>query len=230
MVDLSVRIGDITMQNPVTPASGAFSWEYNDVIDLNRLGGLVAKTICREPRLGNAELITESGPRDLERTPEGIHGEGGGNIAQRDVRGGEHHAESLGGEHHRVVEREDVAERAEADPFRPLGSDGEERERVGRDRELREEVVLDDGVGVVPEPVSVLDLLQHLGVDARHQRQHLLERAEAGLRVGAVPGRQGRHGDQGHRDHRPPLSGRTSAIGSRSLRSWASSPYAPHAK
>ena len=53
MVDLSVKIGDITMQNPITPASGAFSWEYNDVIDLNRLGGLVAKTICREPRLGN---------------------------------------------------------------------------------------------------------------------------------------------------------------------------------
>ncbi len=53
MVDLSVRIGDITLQNPITPASGAFSWEYNDVIDLNRLGGLVAKTICREPRLGN---------------------------------------------------------------------------------------------------------------------------------------------------------------------------------
>jgi dihydroorotate dehydrogenase (NAD+) catalytic subunit len=53
MVDLSVKIGDITMQNPVTPASGAFSWEYNDVIDLNRLGGLVAKTICREPRVGN---------------------------------------------------------------------------------------------------------------------------------------------------------------------------------
>ena len=53
MVDLSVKIGDITLQNPVTPASGAFSWEYNDVIDLNRLGGLVAKTICREPRVGN---------------------------------------------------------------------------------------------------------------------------------------------------------------------------------
>src|SRR6516225_12047856 len=53
MVDLSVKIGDLTLQNPVMPASGAFSWEYNDVIDLNRLGGLVAKTICREPRLGN---------------------------------------------------------------------------------------------------------------------------------------------------------------------------------
>lgn len=53
MVDLSVKIGDVMLQNPVMPASGAFSWEYNDVIDLNRLGGLVAKTICREPRLGN---------------------------------------------------------------------------------------------------------------------------------------------------------------------------------
>ena len=51
MVDLSVKIGDVTLQNPVQPASGAFSWEYNDVIDLNRLGALVAKTICREPRL-----------------------------------------------------------------------------------------------------------------------------------------------------------------------------------
>jgi dihydroorotate dehydrogenase (NAD+) catalytic subunit len=53
MVDLSVKIGALTFQNPVMPASGAFSWEYSDVIDLNRLGALVAKTICREPRLGN---------------------------------------------------------------------------------------------------------------------------------------------------------------------------------
>lgn len=53
MVDLSVKIGDIELANPVMPASGAFSWEYADVIDLNRLGGLVAKTICREPRIGN---------------------------------------------------------------------------------------------------------------------------------------------------------------------------------
>jgi dihydroorotate dehydrogenase (NAD+) catalytic subunit len=53
MVDLSVKIGEVELANPVMPASGAFSWEYADVIDLNRLGGLVAKTICREPRLGN---------------------------------------------------------------------------------------------------------------------------------------------------------------------------------
>ena len=53
MVDLSVRIGDLVLANPIQPASGAFSWEYADVIDLNRLGALVAKTICREPRVGN---------------------------------------------------------------------------------------------------------------------------------------------------------------------------------
>ena len=53
MVDLSVKIGDVICQNPIQPASGGFSWEYNDVIDLNRLGALGAKTICREPRLGN---------------------------------------------------------------------------------------------------------------------------------------------------------------------------------
>ena len=53
MVELSVKIGDLTFQNPIQPASGAFSWEYNEVIDLNRLGALVAKTICRESRLGN---------------------------------------------------------------------------------------------------------------------------------------------------------------------------------
>ena len=52
-VNISVKIGAITLQNPVQPASGAFSWEYNDVIDLNRLGALVAKTICREARVGN---------------------------------------------------------------------------------------------------------------------------------------------------------------------------------
>ena len=53
MVDLSVEIGELTLQNPITPASGSFSWEYDEFIDLNELGGLVAKTICREPRDGN---------------------------------------------------------------------------------------------------------------------------------------------------------------------------------
>lgn len=53
MVDLSVRIGDIELANPVMPASGTFSYEFADVIDLNRLGALVAKTLSREFRAGN---------------------------------------------------------------------------------------------------------------------------------------------------------------------------------
>jgi dihydroorotate dehydrogenase (NAD+) catalytic subunit len=53
MVDLSVRIGQVELQNPVMPASGAFSTEYASVIDINRLGALVAKTVSRNFRAGN---------------------------------------------------------------------------------------------------------------------------------------------------------------------------------
>ncbi|MGE3932442.1 MAG: dihydroorotate dehydrogenase, partial [Rhodospirillaceae bacterium] len=53
MVDLSVKIGNVTLQNPVMPASGAFSTEYAQVIDINRLGALVAKTVSRNYRAGN---------------------------------------------------------------------------------------------------------------------------------------------------------------------------------
>ena len=53
MVDMSVRIGSVTLPNPVLPASGTFSAELAQVIDLNRLGGLVTKTISRDYRAGN---------------------------------------------------------------------------------------------------------------------------------------------------------------------------------
>lgn len=53
MVDLTVKIGNVTLQNPVMPASGAFSTEYAQVIDINRLGALVAKTVSRNYRAGN---------------------------------------------------------------------------------------------------------------------------------------------------------------------------------
>jgi dihydroorotate dehydrogenase (NAD+) catalytic subunit len=53
MVDLSVKIGSVTLPNPVLPASGTFSTEYGQVIDLNRLGGLVTKTVSRNYRPGN---------------------------------------------------------------------------------------------------------------------------------------------------------------------------------
>jgi dihydroorotate dehydrogenase (NAD+) catalytic subunit len=53
MVDMSVKIGNLTFQNPIMPASGAFSTDLAQVMDLNRLGALVMKTVSREFRNGN---------------------------------------------------------------------------------------------------------------------------------------------------------------------------------
>ena len=53
MVDMSVRIGSVTLENPIMPASGAFSTELAQVMDINRLGALVCKTVSRAHRDGN---------------------------------------------------------------------------------------------------------------------------------------------------------------------------------
>ncbi len=53
MVDMRVKIGTVTLANPIMPASGAFSTDLAQVMDLNRLGALVAKTVSREFRAGN---------------------------------------------------------------------------------------------------------------------------------------------------------------------------------
>ena len=53
MTDLRVRIGTLTLENPVMPASGTFAEGLAQVADLNRLGALVTKTITRELRDGN---------------------------------------------------------------------------------------------------------------------------------------------------------------------------------
>jgi dihydroorotate dehydrogenase (NAD+) catalytic subunit len=53
MVDLSVQIGNVALANPIMPASGTFSPELAEVIDLNRLGALVTKSITPEFRAGN---------------------------------------------------------------------------------------------------------------------------------------------------------------------------------
>ncbi len=52
-VDLSVRVGGLTLRNPVMPASGTFAEGLDKVMDLNRLGAFVTKTITRELRQGN---------------------------------------------------------------------------------------------------------------------------------------------------------------------------------
>ncbi|WP_112323419.1 dihydroorotate dehydrogenase [Oceanibium sediminis] len=53
MVDLTAKIGALTLKNPIMPASGTFSEDLADVIDMNALGAHVTKTITREKRGGN---------------------------------------------------------------------------------------------------------------------------------------------------------------------------------
>jgi dihydroorotate dehydrogenase (NAD+) catalytic subunit len=52
-VDLSVRVGGLTLRNPVMPASGTFAESLEKVMDFSRLGAFVTKTITRELRQGN---------------------------------------------------------------------------------------------------------------------------------------------------------------------------------
>ena len=53
--DLSVTLGKLQLNNPILTASGTFGYakEFDDFIDLNRLGGIVTKSITPKPRIGN---------------------------------------------------------------------------------------------------------------------------------------------------------------------------------
>lgn len=55
MARLEVKIGNLTLKNPVLTASGTFGYgeEFSDFIDLNRLGGFLIKGTTLEPREGN---------------------------------------------------------------------------------------------------------------------------------------------------------------------------------
>jgi len=66
-VDMTVRIGDLTLNNPVLVSSGTFGYgrEFADFIDLNKLGGIITKAITPKPRAGNPP------PRIIE-TPAGV--------------------------------------------------------------------------------------------------------------------------------------------------------------
>ncbi len=67
MVDLSVKLGDITLSNPIIPASGTFGFgkEFKDLYDLNILGSISVKGITKNARFGNET------PRIAE-TPSGM--------------------------------------------------------------------------------------------------------------------------------------------------------------
>lgn len=65
--DLSVRIGNIVLPNPVGVASGTFGYgqEYSQLVDLQSLGALYTKAVSIEPKAGNK-------PPRLVETPRGL--------------------------------------------------------------------------------------------------------------------------------------------------------------
>ncbi len=55
MVDLSVQLKALCLKNPVMTASGTFGYgeEYQDFMDLSRIGGIIVKGTTIRPREGN---------------------------------------------------------------------------------------------------------------------------------------------------------------------------------
>src|SRR5207248_300128 len=53
--DLTVSVAGIQLKNPVIAASGTFGYgmEFEDVVHLDKLGGLVVKGLSKEPMAGN---------------------------------------------------------------------------------------------------------------------------------------------------------------------------------
>src|SRR6266852_4947182 len=67
MTDLSVTLGPLQLRNPILVASGTFGYakEMAGTVDFSRLGGIIPKTVTRQPRAGNPP------PRTVE-TPSGM--------------------------------------------------------------------------------------------------------------------------------------------------------------
>ena len=65
--DLSVNISGVKFENPVIAASGTFGFgtEFQDVIDVNLLGGICSKGLTLEPKPGNTGIR-------LQETPSGL--------------------------------------------------------------------------------------------------------------------------------------------------------------
>ena len=55
MVNLGIKIGDLHFKNPVMTASGTFGYgpEFDDFMDVSRLGAIFIKGLTLEPREGN---------------------------------------------------------------------------------------------------------------------------------------------------------------------------------
>jgi len=66
-IDLSVKIGSLTLRNPIMLASGTVGYgnEISEFTDLNKLGGIVTKSLSLKPRKGNP-------PQRISETPGGM--------------------------------------------------------------------------------------------------------------------------------------------------------------
>lgn len=66
-VDLAVNLGRLRLANPIVVASGTFGYarEMAELVDLSRLGGIIPKTITRQPRVGNAPWRTVETPAGM---------------------------------------------------------------------------------------------------------------------------------------------------------------------
>ncbi|MBX3432635.1 MAG: dihydroorotate dehydrogenase [Pirellulales bacterium] len=66
-VDLAVRLGRLQLPNPILVASGTFGYarEMAPFVDLARLGGIVPKTVTRQPRPGNSPWRTIETPAGM---------------------------------------------------------------------------------------------------------------------------------------------------------------------
>ncbi len=53
--DLTVKLSGLALKNPILTASGTFGYaqEFQDFVNLDRLGGVVTKSITPNPRIGN---------------------------------------------------------------------------------------------------------------------------------------------------------------------------------
>ncbi len=60
MIDLSTKLGRLHLANPILTASGTFGYarEMASIVDLTKLGGILPKTITRDPRPGNTPWRT----------------------------------------------------------------------------------------------------------------------------------------------------------------------------
>ena len=72
MVDLSVKINQLRLANPVMTASGTFGYglEFQDLVPLEEIGAIIMKGTTLEPREGNDyPRMTTSANTSILRLP-----------------------------------------------------------------------------------------------------------------------------------------------------------------